>query len=77
MTKPKVGKQFSFTTKKHIRKETTEDAITTDIVMTRAEALRLIAAVTNTLICDADTDTVRIVGYDMKNDTSHCTVHPR
>ena len=77
MTKRKVGKQFSFTTKKHIRKAEAKNAITTDIVMTRGEALRLIAAVTNTLICDPNTKTIRIVGYDMDDGTSHCTVYPK
>ena len=70
-----IGKQFSFSTIGHIEKKKSAKATTTNIVLSRAEARRLIAAVNNTLICDPDARRIKIVGFDMADGTTHCTVY--
>jgi uncharacterized iron-regulated protein len=76
MKKRAIKRQFSFSTMKHIEKRTTENTVTTDIYLTKDEALRFVAAVVNTLIHDPDTKTIHIVGYDMPENRTHCTVRP-
>ncbi len=77
MTKRKIKRQFSFSTYKHIKKRTTANNVTTtDIYVTRDEALHLAAAIINTLIHDPDTKNLHIVGYDKAEDRTHCTVRP-
>jgi hypothetical protein len=75
MGKRKVGKQFSFTLDRHATITETEGATTLDMYFTRDEALRIMAAVTNTLITRPESKRLHIVGYLIDDGTTHCTVY--
>ena len=74
MGKRVVGKQFSFTLDRHAKITESDKATTLDLYFSREEALRIIAAVTNTLITEPEAARLRIVGYLKSNGTTQCAV---
>ena len=75
MAKRNVGKQFSFTLDRHATIKESEGATTLDMYFSREEALRVLAAITNTLITRPESQRLHIVGYLMSDGTTHCTVY--
>ena len=75
MGKRVVGKKFSFTLDRHATIKESEGATALDMYFSREEALRIIAAVTNTLITKPDSQRLHIVGYLMPDGTTHCTIY--
>ena len=75
MGKRVVGKQFSFTLERHAKITESDKATALDLYFSREEALRIIAAVTNTLITKPESARLHIVGYLMPDGTTHCTLY--